>query len=279
MAKRPSHTSRLPADIALAIAEMREQIALATLHSRKGQPYYLSIGKSWLAIKEHPQLDKIGGIKGLRPLLPRSPQWLNRCAVAYDGQRTGDLEDAELWAKHNYRVRHEEEPYRMAEIVEAYRGRLKQARPRRLPLAITAGNFFIRSGQVKESFPEGTALLGDCDNLVPEIPDGVIDAVINDPPFGLWGVISHGYGKIHQPWDWPLDWDRLWPEIWRVLRPSGTVVIVAAEPLASVLVQSRARAFPVSLVLVSEGDQHLRTQTWPTVECYRANPGVQQSRA
>jgi DNA modification methylase len=70
-----------------------------------------------------------------------------------------------------------------------------------------------------------------------------IDLVLNDPPFGLWGVTSNGYGKIRHSWDVALDWDRIWQEIWRVLSPTGTAVICAGEPLASRLAASQGERF------------------------------------
>ena len=134
-----------PALIAL-IETMRENIEHAQQAARNARPYWLNVGRPWLEVKSHPLLDEIGGIKALTPFLPHYPQWLNRCAVAYDGHITGDLTKGELWVKHTgYKLRNDYEPYMMAEIIEAYRNRSKPRSSPRLPLAISAGRLFVRS--------------------------------------------------------------------------------------------------------------------------------------
>ena len=104
------------------------------------------------------------------------------------------------------------------------------------------GKLFVRSEVIK--FPHGSVILGDCHELIKEVPDGIIDAVINDPPFGIWGGMSHGHvGKILHSWDQPLDWNNLWPEIWRVSKLTGNVVICGAQPLASTLIAAQLKDF------------------------------------
>ena len=228
----------LPPTLRALIGAINENIDLARQHARKGQPYWLNAGRDWLQIKSDPLLDEIGGIKALMPFLSHYPQWLNRCGVAYDGHIKGDLEKGERWVKHTrYKLRNDYDPYRMAEIVEAYRNRSKPRSAPRLPLAISAGQLFVRN-EVELFGGYGSAILGDCDKLIPEMPEGIIDAVIDDPPFGL-GEVSSSSGKIHQEWDQPLDWDRLWPEIWRVLKPNGVVAISSVEPLTSKLIYAQ----------------------------------------
>jgi site-specific DNA-methyltransferase (adenine-specific) len=231
---------KLPPAIVALIETMRENIARAQDSARKARPYWLSAGQAWLGIKDHPLLDEIGGIKALKPfLLPHHPQWLNRCGVACDGQITGDLTKGERWVKSTgYKLRNEYEPYMMAEIVEAYRNRSKPRPVPRLPLAISAGRLFVRN-EVESFEGYGSVILGDCHKLIREIPDGIVDAVINDPPFGFWGRASAHNGKIQLEWDQPLDWDTLWPAIWRVVKPSGTVVISSVEPLTSMLIHAQ----------------------------------------
>ncbi len=220
---------------------MRENIEHAQQAARNARPYWLNVGRPWLKVKSHPLLDEIGGIKALTPFLPHYPQWLNRCAVAYDGHITGDLTKGELWVKHTgYKLRNDYEPYMMAEISQVYRNRSKPRSSPRLPLAISAGRLFVRS-EVELFDGHGLPILGDCDELIPEIPDGDADAVINDPPFGCWDGVSSSSGKIQHEWDQPLDWDLLWPEIWRVVKPSGTVVISSVEPLTSMLIHAQMR--------------------------------------
>ena len=126
----PRRAAKLPATLVAAIETIRENSDIVKLTARHAKVYWLRMGQPWLAIKSDPALDDIGGIAAIRHLLPRSPQYLNRCGIAFDGHVTGDLERGELWCKHtHYSHINQYRPYLMAEIVEAYRRR-KKPRPR-----------------------------------------------------------------------------------------------------------------------------------------------------
>jgi hypothetical protein len=239
--KPPSRKRKLPAHISAGLAEIAEQIKQEKQHIRKGRPFYWAVGRVWGPIKTDPIVDEFG-LDALQPL-PASIQWLNRCLVAWDGHESGDLGRGERYAQQiRYHPRYSEEPYLMAEMTELWRTKKPPRRRRNLPLAMITGKVFVRSEAVK--FPHGTAALGGCLPLIEKVPDEVVDALIFDPPFGIWGGASHGdLGKIGHAWDRPLDWDRLWPHIWRVLTPTGSVVICAAQPLASTLISSQTDKF------------------------------------
>ena len=231
----------LPATIVARIEQMRDQLDLAEQHARKERPYYLNVGEAWYGVKDDPELDNIGGIKALEPILPRTPQFLNRCAVAFDGYRTRDLEKGERWvAATRYKLRNVQEPYVAAEIVEAYRNRNNTPRTHnRIPLALIEGGFFIRNSKV--SFAgAGSAVRDECYAALRDIPTEIIDCIITDPTFGVLGAKGwKGQGKLAHEWDKPLDWERLWPELWRVLKPSGTIVICSMEPLTAELIHAQ----------------------------------------
>ncbi len=72
---------------------------------------------------------------------------------------------------------------------------------------------------------------GDCLDILPTLPDGCVDLVLTDPP----------YGQTQNPWDIEIDLARLWPELWRVCR--GAVAMTAIQPFASTLVGSQVRHF------------------------------------
>jgi site-specific DNA-methyltransferase (adenine-specific) len=74
-------------------------------------------------------------------------------------------------------------------------------------------------------------LNGDCLDLLGSIPDGSVDLVIFDPP----------YGTTANAWDKRLPFDQLWPELWRVLAPAGVVLITAQQPFATDVAQSGRR--------------------------------------
>ena len=72
---------------------------------------------------------------------------------------------------------------------------------------------------------------GDCLDLMKRIPDGSVDMVLCDLP----------YGTTQNKWDTPLPLDRLWAEYKRVCK--GAMVFTAAQPFTSALVMSNVREF------------------------------------
>lgn len=76
-------------------------------------------------------------------------------------------------------------------------------------------------------------LNGDCLKLMQEIPDGAIDLVLCDLP----------YGTTNCRWDNVLPFDLLWTEYSRVLKPNGAAVLFAAQPFTTQLIASNRKAF------------------------------------
>ena len=76
-------------------------------------------------------------------------------------------------------------------------------------------------------------LHGDCLKLMQDIPDGSVDLVLCDLP----------YGTTDCSWDSVLPFDKLWAEYDRVLKPDGAAVLFAAQPFTTQLIQSNRRAF------------------------------------
>jgi DNA modification methylase len=235
--RRSKSNNDLPADLVARLEIMREQYSLAMQHQRREGAYYLAIGEQYYAIKNDDELlDRIGGIDALRPfLLPATPPFLNRCVVMWDGHVTGDLAKGEKWAEHTrHSLRNVYEPYRSAEIVEAYRNRLRPPRETRLPIALTEEGLFAKNDH--ERFPGlGSAVFGDCNGQLSDIPEGMVDFIYADPTFGIDAVT----GKTEHEWDVPIQWELIWPLLWRVLKPTGTIAISASEPLASELVHAQ----------------------------------------
>lgn len=56
---------------------------------------------------------------------------------------------------------------------------------------------------------------GDCLDLIKEIPDASIDAVVSDPP----------YGYLKHRLDRAFDEDALFAEFKRILKPAGAIVL------------------------------------------------------
>lgn len=76
-------------------------------------------------------------------------------------------------------------------------------------------------------------LQGDCLELMKDIPDGSVDLILCDPP----------YGTTDCGWDSVLPFDRLWAEYDRILKPNGAAVLFAAQPFTTQLINSNRKAF------------------------------------
>ena len=68
-------------------------------------------------------------------------------------------------------------------------------------------------------------LHGDCLERMAEIPDGSVDMVLTDPP----------YGTTACKWDAVIPFEPMWAEVKRVLKPNGAAVFTATQPFSSAL--------------------------------------------
>lgn len=74
---------------------------------------------------------------------------------------------------------------------------------------------------------------GDCLELMREIPDGSVDMVLCDLP----------YGTTACSWDAVVPFEPLWAEYWRICKTNAAIVLTAAQPFTSALVLSQIKAF------------------------------------
>ena len=74
---------------------------------------------------------------------------------------------------------------------------------------------------------------GDCLEIMKSIPDGSIDMILCDLP----------YGTTACKWDSVLDLNRLWTEYERIITDNGAIVLTASEPFTSILVCSNLKLF------------------------------------
>ena len=81
---------------------------------------------------------------------------------------------------------------------------------------------------------------GDCLERMKEIPDGSVDLILTDPP----------YGTTQNKWDSVINLENMWKEVWRVLKPNGACVLFAAQPYTSVLVTSQIKYYKYEWVWV-----------------------------
>ena len=77
---------------------------------------------------------------------------------------------------------------------------------------------------------------GDCLELMKDIPDGSIDMILCDLPYGnIKGLMLDGWNNADTSWDERLDMCKLFTEYERVLRRGGTVILFSQEPYTSEL--------------------------------------------
>ena len=80
--------------------------------------------------------------------------------------------------------------------------------------------------------------LGDCLEVMKSIPDGSIDAIITDPP----------YGTTACKWDSVINFDLMWEQLNRIIKPNGAIVLFGSQPFTSALIMSNAKMFKYSWV-------------------------------
>lgn len=73
----------------------------------------------------------------------------------------------------------------------------------------------------------------DCFDAMKEIPDGVIDMILCDLP----------YGTTACKWDSILPLDKLWAEYWRIVKNTAAIVLTCGQPFTSKLVMSAINDF------------------------------------
>lgn len=77
---------------------------------------------------------------------------------------------------------------------------------------------------------------GDCLELMKDIPDGSIDMILSDLPYGnIKGMVLKGWDKKTTSWDEKLDEEKLFAEYERVLRRNGIIILFSMCPYTSEL--------------------------------------------
>lgn len=76
-------------------------------------------------------------------------------------------------------------------------------------------------------------MLGDCLERMKEIPDGSVDLILTDPP----------YGTTACKWDSVIDLDKMWEQLKRIIKPNGAIVMTASQPFTTVLIHSNLKDF------------------------------------
>jgi site-specific DNA-methyltransferase (adenine-specific) len=78
----------------------------------------------------------------------------------------------------------------------------------------------------------------DCFNILKDIPDGSVDFVLTDPPYGTTAI----------KWDNVLDFNRMWVELERITKPKSNIIFFASQPFTSLLITSKLDWFKYELI-------------------------------
>lgn len=76
-------------------------------------------------------------------------------------------------------------------------------------------------------------MLGDCLERMKEIPDGSVDMILTDLP----------YGTTACKWDSVIPFEPLWEQYKRVTKPNAAIVLFCAQPFTSQLISSNYKMF------------------------------------
>ena len=79
-------------------------------------------------------------------------------------------------------------------------------------------------------------MLGDCLERMKEIPDGSVDMILTDPP----------YGTTACKWDSIIPLEPMWEQLKRIIKHNGAIVMTASQPFTSVLGASNIKQLKYS---------------------------------
>ena len=87
-----------------------------------------------------------------------------------------------------------------------------------------------------------TVINWDCLEIMKSIPDGSIDAIITDPP----------YGTTACKWDSVIPFEPMWEQLKRIIKPNGAIVLFGSEPFSSALRMSNIKDFRYDIIWEKE---------------------------
>jgi len=81
-------------------------------------------------------------------------------------------------------------------------------------------------------------LLGDCLEVMPQLPEESIDFICCDLPYGTTSI----------KWDEVLDFNKMWAQYDRIIKPKGVIVLFGSQPFSAQLICSKIDWFRYELV-------------------------------
>ena len=95
---------------------------------------------------------------------------------------------------------------------------------------------------------------GDCLELMKDIPDGSIDCIICDLPYGI----------TRNKWDTVIPFEPLWEQYKRIIKTNGAIVLFGSQPFTSALVMSNVKWFKYDWAWKKpKGTGHLNSKIMP----------------
>jgi len=95
---------------------------------------------------------------------------------------------------------------------------------------------------------------GDCLEEMAKLPDGCVDMVLTDPP----------YGTTACKWDSVIPFEPMWAQLKRLTKKNGAIVLFGSQPFTSALVMSNVKMFKYCWVWKkSKGSNFLHAPNMP----------------
>jgi len=95
---------------------------------------------------------------------------------------------------------------------------------------------------------------GDCLEVMKDIPDGWVDMILTDPP----------YGTTACKWDSIIPLEPMWEQLKRIIKPNGAIVMTASQPFTTTLIASNMKMFKYCWVWKkSKPTGHLNSKRQP----------------
>lgn len=90
----------------------------------------------------------------------------------------------------------------------------------------------------KYAFEKSKIIQGDCLEKMKLIPNGSVDMILTDLP----------YGTTACSWDTCIDLVKMWEQVERILTPNGTFITTASQPFTSALIMSNPTMFKYEII-------------------------------
>ncbi len=96
--------------------------------------------------------------------------------------------------------------------------------------------------------------LGDCLDVMPDIPTGSVDMILADTP----------YGTTACKWDAVIPLEPMWEQLKRIIKTNGAIVMTASQPYTTTLIASNMKMFKYCWVWgKGRGSNYLQAKKQP----------------